>query len=362
MCKQKRFSAVPSALCLTLLLAMASGASAATIPSEQLAIVQHGIGGPEVLKLETVSVPEPAEGQVLLKIYAAGVNPVDWKKREGIGGRRPGENPPSEVIPGFDAAGIVVKLGPGVEGLKVGEAVAGSVGGGGSALNGAYAHYALAPASQLIPKPHRLSFAAAAGLGVAGGTAALSVYRLGIRPGQSILITGAAGGVGSALVQLAKAKGARVLGTASAGHFAYLKELGVDQPIDYTMGDWSSQAKDVDIVYDTIGGTTGLQALGVLKKGGQFIGINGEAGEPNADQCVAAGVNCVALRPTRPGDPSSSELLNGIAELAARGKFKVHIEKTFPLEKAADAQQLSKEGHAAGKIILAIDRAKAESR
>jgi NADPH:quinone reductase-like Zn-dependent oxidoreductase len=345
--------------------------AAPKVPAEQLAIVQHGYGGPEVLKAETVPVLEPGDGQVLLRVVAVGVNPVDWKAREGVNGRLASEgrrpNPPDRVIPGSDVAGVIVKTGPGVTDLKVGDAVAGSVGGSGPpgpspVLNGAYSNYALASASRLVPKPRSLTFAQAAGLGTAGNTAALALRRLNVQAGQTLLVTGVAGGVGSAMAQLAKAQGARVIGTATPRHEAYLKSIGVDRVIDYSQSDWNTKVQAVDAVFDTVGGADGQRALGTLKKGGLFLGINTEHGEPSADQCVAAGAQSVGLRPAQPGDPSTQEQLNEVGRLVGEKKFTVHIDKTFPLERAADAQELSREGHAEGKIVIIVDRSQATRR
>ena len=335
----------------------ATCAFGASVPTEQTAIVQRGFGGPEVLKVETVPVLEPGEGQVLVQVYAAGVNPVDWKGREGINGRRIGTPPPAGRapalrIPGTDIAGVVAKVGPGVTDLKVGDAVAGSSGGGGAnALNGSYSHYALAVANRLVAKPKNLTYAEAAGLGTAASTPAAAIYRLNVRAGQTLLITGVAGGVGSSMAQLAKVKGAHVIGTASARHNAFLKSIGVDEVVDYTQGDWAAKVRNVDAVFDTVGGADGEKALGTLKKGGLFIGIATEAGEPTDEQCTAAGVMCVPLRGGAAA-PSGQDLLNEVASLANEGKLKIKVDKTFPLEQAGAAQELSREGHAEGKIIL----------
>jgi NADPH:quinone reductase-like Zn-dependent oxidoreductase len=338
---------------------MTAAALAAAVPAQQTAIVQHEYGSPEVLKLETIPVLEPGAGQVLVEIYAAGVNPVDWKMREGINGRRPGApeapRPPlaSARIPGGETAGVVVKVGAGVTELKVGQSVAGAVGGTGiSGLNGAYSHYALAMANRLIQKPRNLSYAEAAGLSTAANTAALAVYRLKAGTGRVLLITGVAGGVGSSAAQIAKANGAHVVGTASARHNAYLKSIGVDEVVDYTQGDWTSKVSDVDAVLDTVGGPTSEQALGALKKGGLFVGIATENGEPSAERCTSAGVTCVQLRQQQPGDPNAYDLLGEVGKLAAAGKLKMHVDKMFPLEQAGAAQEYSRQGHAEGKIVL----------
>jgi len=177
-----------------------------------------------------------------------------------------------------------------------------------------------------------------------------------------MLITGVAGGVGSSMAQLAKAKGAHVIGTASARHNQYLKSIGVDEVIDYTQSDWTNKVKKVDIVFDTVGGATAEQTLRLVKKDGQFLGIATENGEPAVEQCIAIGVTCVQLRPPRPGDPSERDLLSGTAKLAAEGKFKVNVDKTFSLAEAGDAQESSRQGHTEGKIILVVDAAKAGTK
>ena len=359
--------ALLSMAAVAVLVALDAAASAATVPTEQTAIVQRGYGGLEVLKLETVPVLEPGEGQVLVQVYAAGVNPVDWKAREGINGRRigtppPANRPPALRIPGNEIAGVVARVGPGVTALRVGDAVAGSSGGAGTALNGSYSHYALALADRLVPKPANLTFAEAAGLGTAASTPALAMHRLKLQPGQTLLITGVAGGVGSVMAQLARASGARVIGTASARHDAFLRSIGVDEVIDYTQGDWASKVKNVDAVFDTVGSADGDKALGTLKKGGLFLGIATENGEPTEEQCTAAGVTCVPLRRAQPGDPTERDLLGEVARLADAGTLKFKVDKTFPLEQAGAAQELSRAGHAEGKIVLVAAPGQAERR
>jgi len=185
---------------------------------------------------------------------------------------------------------------------------------------------------------------------------------LKIQSGQTLLITGVAGGVGSAMAQLAKVKGARVIGTASARHNAFLKSIGVDEVVDYTQGDWASKVKNVDAVFDTVGGADGEKALGTLKKGGQFIGIANENGEPTEEQCAAAGVTCVPLRRGQPGDPTERDLLMEVGRLADEGKLKIKVDKTFPLEQEGAAQELSRAGHTEGKIILVAAPGQADWR
>jgi NADPH:quinone reductase-like Zn-dependent oxidoreductase len=268
----------------TILIGVASSSTvAATVPAEQRAVVQHGNGGPEVLSWDVVPVREPGAGQVLVLVYTAGVNPVDWKQRAGINGRRPGapafarSTSPVMRIPGSNIAGV----------------------------------------DRLVPKPKNLSYARAVGLATAN-TAASALYRLQVRSGQKMVITGAAGGVGSSMAQLAKASGVYVIGTASARHTAFLKSIGVDEVIDYTQGDWTEEVNDVDFVFDTIGGTTGEKALGISKSGAKFHGIASENGEPEDEKCAAVGVECVPLRPSRSNERETRRSCPGKATLKAR--------------------------------------------
>jgi len=174
-----------------------------------------------------------------------------------------------------------------------------------------------------------------------------------------VLITGVAGGVGSSAAQIAKARGAYVIGTASSRHAAYLKSIGVDEVVDYTQADWTSKVKNVDVALDTVGGQTAEQALGTVKKGGTFDSV---AGRIAADKCTAAGVTCVGGGPPGAGGPSEGDLLAEVSKLADEGKFKVNVDKTFPLAQAAEAQEFNRQGHTEGKVILAVDSAEANKK
>lgn len=324
-------------------------------PKQMQAIVQNGIGGPEVLQLQDVAVPEPAANQVLIRVYAAAVNPVDWKMRQGMG-------PPAAAgsivrrIPGLDVAGVVEKLGAGVPGLRIGEPVFSMIGMGVDGLNGGYAEYVVAPAANVVAKPAPLSYAQAAGLGTGGLTAEQAVEQAGVQQGQRVLITGAAGGVGSQAAQLAKARGAYVIGTASARHAAYLKSIGVDELVDYTQGSIAGRVSDVDVVIDTAGEEAATQALGALKPGGTFVTV---AVREFAERCKAAGMNCPAG--AGPGVNEARDL-HRIGGLAATGKLSVHIDQIFPLSQAAEAQEVNRAGHTEGKIILAVDATEVDAR
>ncbi len=351
----------------------AAGAVYAATPTQMQAIVQEGNGGPEVLHLRSVAVPEPGAGQVLIRVYAAAVNPIDWKMRSGY--RPAGAAPPASAgappasagappgaggevtrIPGADVAGVIEKVGPGVTQFKAGDAVFSMIGRGSLGLNGAYAQFTLAPLDNVVAKPGNLSYAEAAGLGTTGMTAERIIARVGLAAGQRLLVTGVAGGVGSAVAQIARARGAKVIGTASARHGAYLKSIGVEQVIDYTQGPFEEQVHDVDVVIDTVGGDTAVRALKTLRKGGSFGTV---AGRVDPAQCAAAGVSCAAGGPPGSGEPSEGELLRRVGGLAAAGRLRVHVDRAYPLERAADAQEYNRAGHTQGKVILLVDAAHA---
>jgi NADPH:quinone reductase-like Zn-dependent oxidoreductase len=326
------------------LLAICLGLAQAAPPKEQRAIVQKA--GGDALQLQTVPVPTPAANQVLIHIYAAAVNPADYKSGA----------PAADLLPGGDVAGVVAALGDGVTGFKVGDPVFGVVARRAGVLNGAYAEYAVAPVANVVRKPANMTFAHAAGLGIATVTGVRVVEDTQVATGQRVLITGVAGGVGSAAAQTAKAKGAIVIGTASAQHNAYLSSIGVDQVIDYTKVEFEKQVGHVDVVIDTVGGDTSVRAMKTLPRGGWFI----STGNHDLDaQCAAAGLKCA---PYSGAADVSRRIYEEVASLVSAGKLKVNIDKSFPLADAAEAQAYSKAGHAEGKIILVVDAAQAERK
>ncbi|HEX4023987.1 MAG TPA: NADP-dependent oxidoreductase [Steroidobacteraceae bacterium] len=345
-----------AALAMSLGLGIAPAARAAP-PAQQQAVVQNGTGGPDVLKLERIPVLAPAAGQVLIRIYAAGVNPVDWKARLGTapGGPRPGRS-----VPGSDVAGVVAALGPGVTGVTVGQSVFCMKGfaPGIHGLNGAYAHYIVVAASDVVPKPPDLTYAQAAGLGMVGWTGARTMDEAKVHAGERVLITGIAGGVGSSAAQIAVARGAQVIGTATARHEAYLHHIGVSEVLDYHNSDWAAKARGMDVVLDTVGGPTALAAFGDVRRGGVFITVaSTEVEHPQitAAQCVAAGVSCPEAGPRRRGAMVPiADLLRQVAALARAGKFTVHVDRSFPLAQAAQAQEYNRAGHTEGKVILDV--------
>jgi NADPH:quinone reductase-like Zn-dependent oxidoreductase len=306
---------------------------AAQAAPEKMQAVEVRVSG--ALTVETRPVPRPGPGQVLIKVRAAGVNPVDWKSA----GRRLG------MVPGTDVSGTIDTLGEGVTEWKVGEPVLGF-----ARQSGSYAEYAVIPVDSLAHKPKSLTFEQAAGLPIAGETAYRSLHETAtLQPGQTILIHGAAGGVGSAAVQIARAAGARVIGTASANNQEFLRSLGVEQTIDYRAQKFEDIVKNVDVVFNTADVDTAARSIGVVKKGGVLVSI---VGAPSAAACAAAGIHCV--RPSRDNGPSTAVLLARVAELAEQGKFKVYVDEVYSLGDAGKAWDKSRTGHARGKLIIQV--------
>ena len=325
----------------------------AETPVTQQAIVQNGYGGPEVLATHTVPVYEPGPNQVLICIYAAAVNPTDWYMRMNTPGYT---SVPTPVIPGGDVAGRVEKLGSGVSSLKVGDSVFAVLARTGGRLNGGYSHYVVAEERNVVRKPPSMTFAEAAGLGVASITGIRAVIATQVHKGDRMLITGVAGGVGSAAAQAAKDMGVYVIGTATARHSDYLRGIGVDEVIDYSQGPFEQKVHEVDAVLDTVGGDTTQRAISTLKKGGRFLSTARGDAEP---MCAAAGVICIPRAPAHGQDRS---VLDEVFSLANSGKLKVKVDKTFLLSQAADAQLFGAQGHTEGKIILIVDPRRAESK
>jgi NADPH:quinone reductase-like Zn-dependent oxidoreductase len=292
--------------------------------------------GPGVsLSVQTRPVPQPGPGEVLIRVRAAGVNPVDWKAAP----RRVG------LVPGVDVSGTIDTLGEGVVRFKVGEAVLGF-----ARDSGSYAEYAVVPVTSLALKPKSMSFEEAAGVPVAAETAYRSLYEAArLQRGQTVLIHGAAGGVGSAAVQIAHAAGARVIGTASPDHHDYLRSIGADEVIDYRTQRFEDMAKDVDIVLNTVDAMTNARSIGVLKRGGTLVSI---VGPPNPLACAAAGIRCT--RPDRDTGAPNADLLERVVQLADDGKFRVNVQQVYPMEQTLDAWISSRKGHTRGKLVIRV--------
>ncbi|MEO8972813.1 MAG: NADP-dependent oxidoreductase [Ktedonobacteraceae bacterium] len=303
------------------------------------AIQVHDYGDADQLRLEQIPVPEPQEGEVLVRVHAAGVNPMDWKIRSGaIKNFMPATFP---YVPGADLAGVVAKVGPGVTTFQPSQDVFGR------SSKGSYAEYAIAPANTLALKPESLSFDEAATIPVGATTAWQGLFEHGnLQPGQRVLILGGAGGVGIYAVQFARWKGAHVISTASTRNVDFVRSLGAETVIDYTQTQVADAVHDVDLVFDTVGGEALAGVLPTLKRGGTLVSI---AGQP--DEAKAKEQN---VRIARFSAQISTELLTTFAQLIDEGSVKVFVGPVFSLIEAGKAQELSQSRHGRGRIILHI--------
>ncbi|MFL6569579.1 MAG: NADP-dependent oxidoreductase [Chthoniobacterales bacterium] len=305
------------------------------------ALVIHSFGGPEVLKYEEVPRPEPKDDQVLVHVIAAALNPVDTAVRQGFMRQRTGEKFP--MIIGYDIAGVVEKVGAKVTKLKVGDPVYAYL----TMDGGGYAEYAVASEKEAVRKPKALTFEEAAAVPLAGSTAWQALIDTAkLQSGQTVLIHGGSGGVGSLAVQIAKARGAKVIATASTANQETLKQLGVDQAIDYTQTNFEEQVKDVDVVLDTVGKDTLARSYGVVKKGGIVVTIAGKPDQPEAEK---RGIRVAGMR-TEP----KAETLEELTKLAEAGKLKPIISQVLPLSEGAKAQEQVATRHTRGKIVLKV--------
>ena len=310
-------------------------------------------GGAEVLKIEEIERPVPAADEILVKVYASGVNPTDWGIREGGNAvLKPLLKLPLTL--GWDAAGIVEEIGGDVTGFKKGDAVYGVPNFPG---DGSYAEYVAAKAVQFALKPESLSFNEAAGVPLAALTAWTAMFEHGkLKSGQRILIQGASGGVGSFAVQFAKAKGAYVIGTASADSLDYVKQLGADEVIDYKNQKFEDLVKDVDVVLEVSplrDNKERLKSVGVLKDGGILVSVNVDL--QYNDEVTAALEKKHAKGELSPNQPRQ-DWLEEIAQLIDEGKVKVFISKVFPLEQVAEAHRESETWHVRGKLVLEVKK------
>ncbi|MER6516018.1 MULTISPECIES: NADP-dependent oxidoreductase [unclassified Streptomyces] len=304
------------------------------------AVVVSQWGGPEVLVEREIERPEPGMGEVLVRVRAAGVNPVDWKTRES-GGLIPWGPVPTV---GWDVSGTVEAVGPGVTLYRVGDEVYGMPRFPQQA--GAYAEYVTAPARHFARKPASLDHVEAAALPLAALTAWQAlVDTAGVSAGQRVLVHAAAGGVGHLAVQIAKARGAYVIGTASAAKHALLRDLGADEVIDYRTADFEDVVSDIDVVIDTMGGDHGRRSLKVLKPGGHLVTLPGPDGLPADAEGVHA--TWLLVEPDLKG-------LEGIAALVEQGLLKPLVDTVLPLEQAAKAHEIGERGRTTGKIVLTV--------
>ena len=330
-----------------LALACASPARQATLPREAGATMKavriHSFGGPEVLQLEEVPRPEPRAGEMLVRVMAAGINPLDVKARGGSLKALMGERMP--FILGWDVAGVVERVGPGVTRFREGDALYAFLD---RARGGGYAEYTLVQEAEAAPKPPSLSFQEAAAMPLAGLTAWQALFDTAkLEPGQRVLIQGGSGGVGSFAVQLAKARGAHVIATASTANQALLRELGADEVIDYTAERFEARVHDVDVVLDAVGGETLTRSLDVVRRGGFVVSLV----EPPAP----AALEQRGLRGVRASVQSNPAQLAEMSALVEAGRLHPTVSAVFPLEEVRRAHEQIATHHTRGKIVLSLD-------
>lgn len=303
------------------------------------AVAIEGFGGREKLRVVDLPKPEAGPGEVLVCIRAAGVGPWDAKTREGFFGERS-----FPYVLGVEAAGVVEGVGSGVSGFGEGDEVIYHGGGG-------YAEYSAVSAEKAARKPSSLSFEEAAGVPVAGVTAYQGlVEEIGIKEGETVLIAGAAGGVGTMAVQIGASLGARVFGTASPRNHDYLRSLGASEAIDYNENDWVEAVRQaepggVDAVLDCVGGETFRRSFGVVRDGWRVVTIVAFGEEVDPDR----GITYWAF-----SAPPDHRKLEAVSEMIDAGKVRVEVEDVLSLEDAAKAHERIEEGHTRGKIVLKV--------
>ena len=302
----------------------------------------HQYGGPEVLIYEDAPKPQITPQDVLVRVHAAGVNQADWKIRKGL--FQDFAHYTFPFIPGWDFSGVVEAVGDEVAGVSLGQEVYAN---SDAMRDGAYASYIAVRASEVAPKPRTLDHNHAAALPLAALAAWQSLFvAAGLQTGHRVLIHGAAGGVGLLAVQLAKWKGAYVIGTASGDDLTLLRDLDVDQVIDYHSTRFEDVVHGVDVVFDVIGGDTQERSWQTLKREGMLVSI---ASTPSVERARAAGVRSLFVS-TLP----NGEQLKRVAELVDTGKIKVFLGTVLPLTDARHAHELSEFGHVRGKIVLRV--------
>jgi NADPH:quinone reductase-like Zn-dependent oxidoreductase len=306
------------------------------------AIRIHEYGPPEVLRYEDAPRSELGDGDVLVRVHAGAINPVDWKIRAGY--VRDWLKYKLPLIPGWDFSGVIEETGPEAGPWKRGDEVYARPD---IARDGAYAEYIAVRASEIAAKPKSLDHVHSAAIPLAGLTAWQALFdAAGLSAGQKVLIHAAAGGVGHFAVQFAKWKGAFVAGTASARNHDFLRSLGVDQIIDYTSTRFEDVVRDFDVVLDTMAGETRDRSWGVLKKGGILVTV---LGQPSQEDANAHGVRGAGIFV----QPNPAQLAE-IAGLADTGKVKVCVDGVFPLAEAARAHVLGETNRTRGKIVLQV--------
>lgn len=304
------------------------------------AVVAHEYGGSDKLKLEEIPIPEPKQNEVLVKVTASGVNPADplilgGKYAEEFGTHLP-------LILGYDMAGVVTRTGAKVTKLKAGDPVYAYL-----LFGGGWAEYCLTNEGEAAIKPKSITFADAAAVPLAALTAWQALVDVGkLSAGQTVLIHGGSGGVGSFAIQIAKHLGARVIATASTRNQDLLKQLGADVAIDYTKTKFEDVAKDVDLVIDPVGKDTTARSYGVIKKGGMIVTLISRADPAELEKHGIRGASLAS-------HPDANELAQ-ITKLIDEKKIKPIVTQVLPLDEAAQATEQAETHHTRGKVVLKI--------
>jgi NADPH:quinone reductase-like Zn-dependent oxidoreductase len=323
-----------------LLFALTAGVAAAQ--DRMRAVHAHEFGPPETLAVATVPVPTAGPGELLVRVHAAGVNPVDAQIRSGRVRSFAGGGFPYPL--GFDVSGDVVTVGPGVTRFSAGDEVFALLD---LRRGGGYAEYAVVKEEEAAPKPAGLSHVEAASLPLVALTAWQALFETAdLQPGQTVLIHAGAGGVGSVAVQLARWRGARVIATASPHNHEFLRELGADVVVDYRTQRFEDFARDADVVLDPVGDETQLRSLEILRDGGILVSIVGLTPDPREGERRARRQS-ILVRP-------HAEQLGRIAELVETGRLRPIVSHVLPLERADEAHEQSETGQTRGKIVLEV--------
>jgi NADPH:quinone reductase-like Zn-dependent oxidoreductase len=327
---------------LALVVTVMSIAGAPAHSATMKAIVVHEYGGLEVLKYDDAPRPEPKENEVLIRVKAASVNPVDVAIRKGYLKEFTGNKFP--LILGMDASGVVEKVGANVPKFKVGDPVIAFFT---LAGQGGYAQFVVATENEIAPKPSAITFEQAAAVPAAGSTAWTALVETGnLKARQTVLIHGGSGGVGHFAIQIAKARGAKVIATASSANQDFLKQLGADVAVDYTKQKFEDVAKDVDLVLDSVGDDTLKRSYGVVRKGGMIVSI---VDDVDRNELAAHGIRGAAIR-TEPNEKTLEEL----ARLIDAKKVAPVVSQVLPLSEVGKAHQQIATRHTRGKIVLKV--------
>ncbi|MBM6575212.1 NADP-dependent oxidoreductase [Sphingomonas sp. BT552] len=315
-----------------------------TLPTTMTAVRLPRFGDAEVLTLEQVPIPQPLDDEVLVRVRAASINPVDRKMRTGKFDRLKQDALP--ITMGRDLAGTIEAVGTRAHYmLRQGDPVFAYLG----FDRGAQAEYVVVRAVEMVAMPTSLDFVQAAAVPLAALTAWQGMFdHGGLQAGQSVLIHGGAGGVGHLAIQLAKARGATVYATCSERDLDYVRDLGADRAIDYRVQPFEEQLSDVDLVFDLIGGETRARSWGVLREGGMLVST---LDSPDPDEAARHKVRAV---PRWVVDPNAAQL-GEVADLIESGSVSVTVAATFPLADVAAAQHRQETGHDRGKIVLTLD-------